>query len=60
MHKYVVAYGLAEIIEQNYEELLHPIVKKYAPADKIEQIVQMIMERSKPCARSVIYRENSD
>ena len=31
-HKYVVAYGRAEIIEQNFGELLHPIVKKYAPA----------------------------
>ncbi|TMD69991.1 MAG: PPOX class F420-dependent oxidoreductase [Chloroflexi bacterium] len=43
-HKYVVAYGRAEIIEQNFGELLHPIVKKYAPADQVEQMVKMVTE----------------
>ncbi|HYL45363.1 MAG TPA: PPOX class F420-dependent oxidoreductase [Ktedonobacteraceae bacterium] len=41
-HKYVTAYGRAEIIEQNVGELARPIVKKYVPADKIDQWVQMI------------------
>jgi PPOX class probable F420-dependent enzyme len=44
MHKYVVAYGRAEIIEQNFGELLRPIVKKYAPADQIEQRIKMITD----------------
>jgi PPOX class probable F420-dependent enzyme len=44
MHKYVVAYGHAEIIEQNYEELLRPIVKKYVPENQIEQAIKMITD----------------
>lgn len=36
-HKYIAAYGRAEIIEQNVAELVRPIIKKYVPEDNIEQ-----------------------
>ncbi len=42
MHKYVVAYGRAEIIEHDFADLLRPILTKYAPADQLEQRVQAI------------------
>jgi PPOX class probable F420-dependent enzyme len=38
-HKYVVAYGRAEIIEQNFADLVRPVIKKYVPADQVEQAV---------------------
>jgi PPOX class probable F420-dependent enzyme len=41
-HKYVVAYGRAEIIEQNIGELTRPILEKYVPADQLEQSVKML------------------
>lgn len=41
-HKYVVAYGRAEIIEQNVAERARPIIKKYVPTEQIEQWVKMI------------------
>ena len=41
-HNYVVAYGHAEIIEQNVGELTRPIIAKYASADKFEQMIKMI------------------
>jgi PPOX class probable F420-dependent enzyme len=41
-HNYVVAYGRAEIIEQNVGELTRPIIAKYASADKFEQMIKMI------------------
>src|SRR5207245_2253288 len=41
-HKYVAAYGRAEIIEQNVGELTRPIIKRYVPADRVEQSVKMI------------------
>ena len=41
-HSYVVAYGRAEIIEQNVGELTRPIIAKYASADKFEQMIKMI------------------
>ena len=41
-HKYVVAYGRAEIIEQNAAELARPIIEKYVPADRVEQLVTMM------------------
>jgi hypothetical protein len=44
MHKYVVAYGHAEIIEQSYEELLRPLVKKYVSENQIEQRIKMDMD----------------
>ena len=40
-HKYVVAYGRAEVIEQNIGELTRPIIAKYVPADQLEQSVKM-------------------
>jgi PPOX class probable F420-dependent enzyme len=39
-HKYVVAYGRAEIIEHDYVELLRPVIQKYAPAHRVEQMVK--------------------
>src|SRR5258708_32184762 len=41
-HKYVVAYGRAEIIEQNIGELTRPIVRKYVPADRLEQPIKAL------------------
>ncbi len=41
-HKYVVAYGRAEIIERNVGELTRPILEKYVPADQLEQSVKML------------------
>jgi len=41
-HKYVVAYGRAEIIEHNVGELTRPILEKYVPSDQLEQSVKMI------------------
>jgi PPOX class probable F420-dependent enzyme len=40
LHKYVVAYGRAEIIEDNVGELAHPIIKRYVPEDRVEQMVK--------------------
>ena len=39
-HKYIAAYGRAEIIEHDYAELLRPIIRKYVPADRVEQMVK--------------------
>jgi PPOX class probable F420-dependent enzyme len=41
-HKYVVAYGRAEIIEQNVGEGARPIIQKYIPADQLEQSLKAI------------------
>ena len=41
-HKYVVAYGKAEIIEQNFAELVRSVIARYAPADRVEQMVQAV------------------
>jgi len=41
-HKYIVAYGRAEIIEENIGELTRPIIKRYMPADQVEEGVKMI------------------
>jgi len=41
-HKYVVAYGRAEIIEQNIGELTRPIVRKYVPVDRLEQSIKAL------------------
>ena len=41
-HKYVTAYGRAEIIEQNVGELARSIIQKYVPADRLEQSVKMV------------------
>lgn len=41
-HKYVVAYGRAEIIEQGVGERARPIIQKYVPGDRVEQMVSAI------------------
>lgn len=41
-HQYVVAYGQAEIIEQNIGELTRPIAQKYVPADRVDQFLQAL------------------
>src|SRR5258708_34825697 len=41
-HKYVVAYGRAEIIEQNIGELTRPIVRKYVPADRLKHSIKFL------------------
>lgn len=43
MHKYLVAYGWAKIIEHDFADLLRPIIKKYAPADQVERRVETIV-----------------
>lgn len=40
LHKYVVAYGRAEIIEDNVGELARPIIKRYVPEDRVERMVK--------------------
>lgn len=35
-----MAYGRAEIIEENVGELARPIIKRYVPEDRVEQMVQ--------------------
>ncbi len=40
MHKYVTAYGRAEIMEHNFGELLRPVVSKYVPAEKVDMFVK--------------------
>ena len=44
MHKYVTAYGRAEIIEHNFGELVRPIIKKYAPAEQVEMRVKAVTD----------------
>ena len=39
---YVVAYGRAEIIESETGEGARPILKKYVPAEQLEQSVKAI------------------
>ena len=40
--KYVVAYGRAEMLEQETGEATRPILQKYVPADRLEQSVKEI------------------
>ncbi|MDQ6644158.1 MAG: pyridoxamine 5'-phosphate oxidase family protein, partial [Chloroflexota bacterium] len=42
-HKYVVAYGQAEIIEHNFGKSLYPIIEKYVPTDQVEQMVKSVI-----------------
>ena len=42
LHKYVAAYGRAEIIEHDIGELVRPIIKKYAPEDQVDQRAKAI------------------
>ena len=44
MHKYVVAYGRAEIIEHNYGDLLRPVVSKYVPPDQVERSIKAVTD----------------
>jgi PPOX class probable F420-dependent enzyme len=41
-HRYIVAYGRAEIIEHNVGELARPIIQKYVSGDRLEQMVKMV------------------
>ena len=41
-HKYITAYGRAEIIEHNVGELSRPIIQKYVSGDRLEQMVKMV------------------
>lgn len=41
-HKYITAYGRAEIIEHNVGELARPIIQKYVSGDRLEQMVKMV------------------
>ncbi len=41
-HKYITAYGHAEIIEHNVGELARPIIQKYVSGDRFEQMVKMV------------------
>ena len=43
-HKYIVAYGRAEIIEHDYAELLRPVIRKYVPAERVEQMVKAVID----------------
>jgi PPOX class probable F420-dependent enzyme len=36
-HRYVVAYGQAEIIEQNHDDLARPLLEKYMTEEQREQ-----------------------
>jgi PPOX class probable F420-dependent enzyme len=40
-HKYVVAYGEAEIIEHDFAELARQVIQRYAPPERAEQMIQM-------------------
>jgi PPOX class probable F420-dependent enzyme len=51
--KYIAAYGVAQIIEQNVEELLSRIVAKYVAPEEVEKWMQ---GRVGPLAERVIIR----
>jgi PPOX class probable F420-dependent enzyme len=40
-HKYVVAYGNAEIIEHDFAELTRQIIQRYTSPERAEQMIQM-------------------
>lgn len=40
-HKYVVAYGKAEIIEHDFANLVRPVIQKYTSPEQAEQMIQM-------------------
>ncbi|HLJ34134.1 MAG TPA: TIGR03618 family F420-dependent PPOX class oxidoreductase, partial [Ktedonobacteraceae bacterium] len=40
-HKYVVAYGKAEIIEHDFAELARQVIQRYAPPERAEHMIQM-------------------
>jgi PPOX class probable F420-dependent enzyme len=41
-HKYIAAYGRAEIIEDNAGELSRPIIQKYVSGERFEQMMKMV------------------
>ena len=41
-HKYITAYGRAEIVEDNGGELSRPIIQKYLSGDRLESMVKMV------------------
>ena len=43
-HRYVTAYGRAEIIEQNVGELARPILAKYVPTEQLERRVKAVSD----------------
>jgi PPOX class probable F420-dependent enzyme len=45
-HQYLVAYGRAEIIEQNVAELSRPLIEKYMP-NNVEQGMKMVSDPSR-------------
>jgi PPOX class probable F420-dependent enzyme len=45
-HQYIVAYGRAEIIEQNVAELSRPLIEKYMP-NNVEQGMKMVSDPSR-------------
>lgn len=40
-HKYVVAYGKAEIIEHDFADLTRQIIQRYTSPERAEQMIQM-------------------
>ncbi len=42
-HRYVIAYGKAEIIEHDFADLARPLIKKYVPPERAEQIIHEII-----------------
>jgi PPOX class probable F420-dependent enzyme len=40
-HRYVTAYGKAQIIEQDFGEIAHRLISKYVPPDKLAQWANM-------------------
>ena len=49
-HTYVVAYGRAEIVEENKDEVMAltlPIIAKYAPPDNAERMAASLMQQDR-------------
>lgn len=42
-HNYVVAYGKAEVIEHDFADLVRPVIQKYTPPERAEQMIQAII-----------------
>ncbi len=40
-HKYVVAYGKAEIIEHDFADLARQVIQRYTSPERAEQMIQM-------------------
>lgn len=49
-HTYLVAYGRAEIVEDNKDEIVAltlPIIKKYAPPDTVERMAASLLQQDR-------------